>query len=164
MKQEKWVNTSTESIEETEQEMTVDARRHSNSSRNLFEKHFWMRMYRNCIYGALTMFETLSVWGTQLSEKKKDIMDVPIYILTARLHICPSSSIGLWKRAKTSVGLNSTINIIPTPHPWRIRHTARNIASRARRREGRAYQTSSQMPISICASYNTSGTGSRAPH
>lgn len=141
VKQKKWVNTSTESIEETEQEMTVDARRHSNSSRNLFEKHFWMRMYRNCIYGALT-----------------------IYILTARLHICPSSSIGLWKRAKTSVGLNSTINIIPTPHPWRIRHTARNIASRARRREGRAYQTSSQMPISICASYNTSGTGSRAPH
>lgn len=100
VKQEKWVNTSTESIEETEQEMTVDGQRHSNSSRNLFEKHFWMRMYRNCIYGALTMFETLSVWGTQLSEKKNDIMDVPIYILTARLHICPSSSAGLWKRPK----------------------------------------------------------------
>lgn len=71
MKQEKWAYTSIESIEETEQEITVDAQRHSNSPRNPFEKHFWMRMYRNCIYGALTMFETLSVWGHSFLRKKR---------------------------------------------------------------------------------------------
>lgn len=118
MKQEKWVYTSTESIEETEQEMTVDAQRHSNSPRNLFEKHFWMRMYRNCIYGALTMFETLSVWGHTFLRKKRHHGDVPIYMLTARLHICPSSLAGLMETDKTFVGSNSTISIIPTPHPW----------------------------------------------
>lgn len=95
VKQEKWAYTSIESIEETEQEITVDAQRHSNSPRNPFEKHFWMRMYRNCIYGALT-----------------------IYILTARLHICPSSLAGLMETDKTFVGSNSTISIVPTPHPW----------------------------------------------
>lgn len=118
VKQEKWVNASTESIEETEQEMTVDGQRHSNSSRNLFEKHFWMRMYRNCIYGALTMFETLSVWGTQLSEKKKRHHGRTYLYLD-----CASSYLSVFfgrfmETAETSVGSNSTISIVPTPHPW----------------------------------------------
>lgn len=87
------INLSTESTEETENEIAMDAQRHSNPSRNLFLKHSLDAYYRNWVYGALIIPHCASSY-------------------------LPFSSASRWKRPKTTLGSDSTIDIIPTPPPW----------------------------------------------
>lgn len=132
------------------------------SVKKSLSKHSLDAYYRNWVYGALTTRYLISTGHTNRLRKKTRWM----YLLIPHCasSYLPSSSASRWKRPKTTLGSDSTIDIIPTPPPWWIRHTTRNIASRARGRERRAYQTSSEMTMSTCASCNTCGTGSRAPH
>lgn len=78
------INLSTESTEETENEIAMDAQRHSNPSRNLFLKHSLDAYYRNWVYGALTTRYLISTGHTNRLRRQ----DGCTYLyLTARLHI-----------------------------------------------------------------------------